>query len=502
MTEDKNKYILSINGMSKSFGRNKVLKHISMNVKPGTIMGLMGENGAGKSTMMKCLFGTYQKDEGTIVLDGKEVNFSGPKDALENGVAMVHQELNQCLERSVVDNMFLGRYPKNSVGVIDEGRMKKETSDLFRKLGITVDLTQPMKKMSVSQRQMCEIAKAISYHSKVIVLDEPTSSLTAPEVEKLFKMMRQLKAQGIALIYISHKMDEIFEICDEISVLRDGSLVMTKPSKETDMNELIAAMVGRSLDNRFPPVDNTPGETILSVQNISTKYAPKLQNISFDIKKGEIFGFYGLVGAGRTELLETIFGIRTRAEGNIVYDGKVLNFSSQKDAMDHGFALITEERKANGLFLKGDITFNTTIANMKHYKSGIALSHDKMVRATAEEIKIMHTKCMGPDDMIANLSGGNQQKVIFGKWLERSPSVFMMDDPTRGIDVGAKYEIYELIINMAKQGKTIIVVSSEMPEILGITNRIGVMSNGRLAGIVNTKETNQEELLRLSAKYL
>ena len=237
MTVDKNKYILSINGMSKSFGRNKVLKHISLNVKPGTIMGLMGENGAGKSTMMKCLFGTYQKDEGTIILDGREVNFSGPKDALENGVAMVHQELNQCLERSVVDNMFLGRYPKNSFGIVDEGRMKKETANLFRQLGITANLTQPMKKMSVSQRQMCEIAKAISYHSKVIVLDEPTSSLTAPEVEKLFKMMRQLKAQGISLIYISHKMDEIFNICDEISVLRDGSLVMTKECKDTDMNE-------------------------------------------------------------------------------------------------------------------------------------------------------------------------------------------------------------------------------------------------------------------------
>ena len=480
MTVDKNKYILSINGMSKSFGRNKVLKHINLNVKPGTIMGLMGENGAGKSTMMKCLFGTYQKDEGTIILDGREVNFSGPKDALENGVAMVHQELNQCLERSVVDNMFLGRYPKNSFGIVDEGRMKKETANLFRQLGITANLTQPMKKMSVSQRQMCEIAKAISYHSKVIVLDEPTSSLTAPEVEKLFKMMRQLKAQGISLIYISHKMDEIFNICDEISVLRDGSLVMTKECKDTDMNELISAMVGRSLDNRFPPVDNEPGEKILSVQNLSSKYAPKIQNVSFDIRKGEIFGFYGLV----------------------IYDGKLMNFSSPRDAMDHGFALITEERKANGLFLKGDITFNTTIANMNHYKNGAVLSHDRMVRATAEEIKIMHTKCMGPDDMITSLSGGNQQKVIFGKWLERSPSVFMMDDPTRGIDVGAKYEIYELIINMAKQGKTIIVVSSEMPEILGITNRIGVMSNGRLAGIVNTKETNQEELLRLSAKYL
>ena len=502
MADDKNKYILSIHGMSKSFGRNKVLNHIDLNVKPGSIMGLMGENGAGKSTMMKCLFGTYQKDEGTIVLDGKEVNFSGPKDALENGVAMVHQELNQCLERNVIDNLFLGRYPKNSLGVVDEGRMKKEASDLFRKLGITVNLTQPMKKMSVSKRQMCEIAKAISYNSKVIVLDEPTSSLTAPEVAKLFKMMRQLKDQGISLIYISHKMDEIFEICDQISVLRDGSLVMTKDSKDTNMNELISAMVGRSLDNRFPPVDNTPGETILSVQNLSTKYAPKLQNISFDVKKGEIFGLYGLVGAGRTELLETIFGMRTRAAGNVIYDGKMMNFASPKDAMNHGFALITEERKANGLFLKADITFNTTIANMNHYKSGLALSHDDMVRATAEEIKVMHTKCMGTDDMIANLSGGNQQKVIFGKWLERSPNIFMMDDPTRGIDVGAKYEIYELIINMAKQGKTIIVVSSEMPEILGITNRIGVMSNGHLAGIVNTKETNQEELLKLSAKYL
>ena len=502
MADDKNKYILSIHGMSKSFGRNKVLNHIDLNVKPGSIMGLMGENGAGKSTMMKCLFGTYQKDEGTIVLDGKEVNFSGPKDALENGVAMVHQELNQCLERNVIDNLFLGRYPKNSLGVVDEGRMKKEASDLFRKLGITVNLTQPMKKMSVSKRQMCEIAKAISYNSKVIVLDEPTSSLTAPEVAKLFKMMRQLKDQGISLIYISHKMDEIFEICDQISVLRDGSLVMTKDSKDTNMNELISAMVGRSLDNRFPPVDNTPGETILSVQNLSTKYAPKLQNISFDVKKGEIFGLYGLVGAGRTELLETIFGMRTRAAGNVIYDGKMMNFASPKDAMNHGFALITEERKANGLFLKADITFNTTIANMNHYKSGLALSHDDMVRATAEEIKVMHTKSMGPDDMIANLSGGNQQKVIFGKWLERSPNIFMMDDPTRGIDVGAKYEIYELIINMAKQGKTIIVVSSEMPEILGITNRIGVMSNGHLAGIVNTKETNQEELLKLSAKYL
>ena len=415
---------------------------------------------------------------------------------------MVHQELNQCLERNVVDNLFLGRYPVNSLGMVDEGRMKKEASELFRKLGMTVDLNQPMKNMGVSQRQMCEIAKAISYNAKVIVLDEPTSSLMAQEVEKLFGMMRMLRDQGISLIYISHKMDEIFEICDEVSVLRDGNLVMTKPTSETNMGELISAMVGRSLENRFPPVDNTPGEPILSVQHLSTKYAPHLVDVSFDVRRGEIFGLYGLVGAGRTELLETIFGIRTRAAGRVYFRDRLMNFSNAADAMDHGFALITEERKANGLFLKGDLTFNTTIANLDQYKTGPALSDAKMVRATSKEIKTMNTKCMGPDDMISSLSGGNQQKVIFGKWLERYPQVFMMDEPTRGIDVGAKYEIYELIINMAKQGTTVIVVSSEMPEILGITNRIGVMSNGHLSGIVNTKDTNQEELLRLSAKYL
>lgn len=502
MSDQKEDIILSIRGMSKSFGRNRVLDHIELNLRRGSVMGLMGENGAGKSTMMKCLFGSYQKDEGEIILDGHEVSFSGPKDALENGIAMVHQELNQCLERSVVDNLFLGRYPVNSMGIVDEARMKKEAAELFRSLGMTVNLTQPMRNMSVSQRQMCEIAKAISYHSKIIVLDEPTSSLTEPEVRKLFAMMRKLRDQGISLIYISHKMDEIFEICDQVSVLRDGKLVMTKDTKDTDLNELIAAMVGRSLENRFPPVDNTPGKDILSIQHLSTKFEPHIQDVSFNVREGEIFGLYGLVGAGRTELLETIFGIRTRAAGRVYYGGELMNFNSAKEAMEHGFALITEERKANGLFLKGDLTFNTTIANLKHYKNGPALSEQKMVKATTKQLKTMRTKCMGPEDLISSLSGGNQQKVIFGKWLEREPRVFMMDEPTRGIDVGAKYEIYDLIIRMAKEGKTIIVVSSEMPEILGITNRIGVMSNGYLSGIVETKETNQEELLRLSAKYL
>ena len=499
MEDKRDNIVLSIRGMCKSFGRNRVLDHINLDVKEGTVMGLMGENGAGKSTMMKCLFGTYQKDEGNIYLDGKEVSFSGPKDALENGIAMVHQELNQCLERNVVDNLFLGRYPRNAMGMVDEGRMKREASELFRKLGMTVNLEQPMRKMSVSQRQMCEIAKAISYNSKVIVLDEPTSSLTVQEVDKLFEMMRMLKSQGIALIYISHKMDEIFEICDEISVLRDGNLVMTKDTKDTDMNELIAAMVGRVLENRFPPVDNTPGEPVLSVQHLSTKFEPHLQDISFDVRKGEIFGLYGLVGAGRTELLETIFGVRTRAAGRVYLNGQLMNFSNAKEAMDYGFAMITEERKANGLFLKSDLTFNTTIANLDSYKSGLALSDTKMVNATAKEIKIMHTKCMGPEDMITSLSGGNQQKVIIGRWLLTNPDYLILDEPTRGIDIGTKTEIQKLVLDLADQGMAVTFISSEVEEMLRTCSRMGVLRDGKKVGEISGDQLTQEGVMKAIA---
>ena len=496
-----NEYILELNNIDKSFGKNQVLKGISLALRPGSVMGLMGENGAGKSTMMKILFGIYSKDNGSIRLDGRDVAFAGPKDALENGVAMVHQELNQCLERNIKDNLFLGRFPTVN-GVVDEKRMDEEATRLFKKLDMQVNLNVPMRTMSVANRQMVEIAKAVSYNAKVIVLDEPTSSLTDKEVKKLFSIVSDLRSQGVSFVYISHKMDEIFEICDEVSVLRDGQMIMTKKTSETNMNELIAAMVGRSLDNRFPPVDNVPGETVLELHEISTKYAPFLKDISLEIKKGEVFGLYGLVGAGRSELLETIFGLRQISNGYISYNGERLHFKSSKDAMDNNFAFVTEERKFNGLYLKGSLIFNTCINNLDAYRSNGAISSKLMREATEKEIKVMHTKCTGPDDLISSLSGGNQQKVIIGKWLERNPDVFLLDEPTRGIDVGAKYEIYQLIINMAKEGKTCIVVSSEMPEILGITNRIAVMSNHRLAGVVNTKDTNQEELLRLSAKYL
>ena len=493
--------ILEIKNLSKSFAKNKVLDGINLTLKKGSVLGLMGENGAGKSTMMKCLFGIYAKDEGQFIFDGKITNFKSPKEALENGVAMVHQELNQCLDRTVTDNLFLGRYPTRA-GIIDEAKMLKDANKLFDSLNMNVNPSTIMRTMSVSQRQMVEIAKAVSYDAKVIVLDEPTSSLTEREVQKLFSIVNDLKKKGVSFVYISHKMDEIFEICDEVSVLRDGKLIMTKPTKETNMNELIAAMVGRSLDKRFPDVDNTPGEDYLEIDDLSTKYEPRLENISFKVKKGEIFGLYGLVGAGRSELLESIFGIRTIASGSIRVNGKKMRFKSSKDAMEHDFALVTEERKLNGMFGKDTIKFNTVITNLNSYKTNGMLNNILMEEAANRQIKQMKTKCVSCEELITALSGGNQQKVIIGKWMERQPDIFLLDEPTRGIDVGAKYEIYQLIIQMAKQGKTILVVSSEMPEILGITNRIAVMSNHRLAGIVNTNETNQEELLRLSAKYL
>jgi methyl-galactoside transport system ATP-binding protein len=493
--------ILVIDKLSKSFGKNHVLRDIHLEVKRGSVMGLMGENGAGKSTMMKCLFGIYARDDGTIIFDGHPVNFNGPKDALENGVAMVHQELNQCLDRTVLDNMWLGRYP-TQYGIVNENQMFNQTKDLFTRLKMNVNPRQKMRSMSVSQRQMVEIAKAVSYNAKIIVLDEPTSSLSEREVKKLFSIVSDLRSQGISFVYISHKMDEVFQICDEVSVLRDGQMIMTKDVKKTNMNELIKAMVGRSLDQRFPPVDNIPGEIILEVKSLSTAYNPLLRDISFSVKKGEIFGIYGLVGAGRSELLETLFGLRTIKSGKIIYKGNEVHFKNSRDAMDANFAFVTEERKANGMFGKGDLVFNTTITNLDNYKTFNFLDNRKMKDATTREIKQMHTKCMGPTDFITSLSGGNQQKVIIGKWLERDPEVLLLDEPTRGIDVGAKYEIYQLIIEMAKKGKTCLVVSSEMPEILGITNRIAVMSNYHLAGVVETKKTNQEELLRLSAKCL
>ena len=495
-------YLLSMKGICKSFSGVQVLKDVHLEVRPGTVHSLMGENGAGKSTLMKCLFGIYQKDAGEITLEGKTINFTDPKHALENGVSMVHQELNQVIQRTITDNIWLGRYPVSGL-FVDEKKMRKDTVGLFKRLNLDLDPATPLHRLSVAQRQMVEIAKAISYDAKIIVFDEPTSSLTEKEVELLFSMIKLLKEHGVGVVYISHKMDEIFQISDDVTVLRDGKYVGTERIENLTMDKIVNMMVGRDLEERFPPKSNIPGDVHLSVKNISTKFAPMIHNVSFDLRRGEILGIAGLVGAGRSELVEAIFGVRTRSSGELFLDGKPIQNRTPQEAIKNRFALLTEERRATGIYPLADITFNSTIANVEAYKSKIGLLQSrKMLSDTDKQIASMRIKTPSKKELIRSLSGGNQQKVIIGRWLLMNPDVLLLDEPTRGIDVGAKFEIYQLINNLASSGKSVIVVSSEMPELLGITNRILVMSNGYMAGIVETNRTTQTEIFQLATKYL
>ncbi|MGL5357314.1 MAG: galactose/methyl galactoside ABC transporter ATP-binding protein MglA [Cetobacterium sp.] len=495
-------YLLEMIGVSKSFPGVKALDRVNLKLRPQTVHALMGENGAGKSTLMKCLFGIYSKDEGQILLDGKEVNFISAKDALQNGVSMVHQELNQVLQRTVMDNVWLGRYPLKGI-FVDHKKMYDDTIKIFKELEIDVDPKAKVSTLSVSQMQMLEIAKAFSYNSKVIVMDEPTSSLTEKEVAHLFKIIKKLTDRGCGVIYISHKMEEIKEICDDITILRDGGWVTTKSLDGVSTDEIISMMVGRSLTQRFPEKTNNPAEIILKIENLTAKNQPSIKDISFDLKKGEILGVAGLVGSRRTDIVETIFGIREKESGKIKIGEKEIENKSSLEAIKNGFALVTEERRATGIFPQLNIEFNSLISNITSYESKTKLLNSgRMHDDTKWVIDSMRVKTPTQKTPIGNLSGGNQQKVIIGRWLLTSPDILMLDEPTRGIDVGAKYEIYQLMLDLANKGKGIIMISSEMPELLGITDRILVMSNGRLAGVVNTKETTQEEILKLASLYL
>ena len=461
--------ILELKNISKEFPGVKALDNVSLAVRPGTVHALMGENGAGKSTLMKCLFGIYAKDSGTIVLDGREVDFKSSKEALENGVAMVHQELNQALTRSVQDNLWLGRYPRVAGLVVSERLMRTRTKEIFEELEVKVN---------------------------------PTSSLTEVEVEHLFRIINMLKAKGCGIIYISHKMEEILRISDEVTIMRDGAWVATRPAAELTMEEIIRLMVGRELTNRFPPKTNEPGEVILQVEHLSGRYT-RLKDASFQLKKGEILGIAGLDGSGRTEVLENLFGAMTRGGGEIRLHGKAIRNASPREAIKNGFALLTEERRATGIFGIRDIRDNTVISNLKSYLlGGVCLSDKKMKEDTDWAIQAMHIKTPSQKTQIRSLSGGNQQKVIIGRWLLTKPEVLLLDEPTRGIDVGAKYEIYQLMIDLANDGKGVIMVSSEMPELLGVCDRILVMSGGQLAGEVDARNTSQEEILTLAAKYV
>ena len=500
--ENEKPVLLRMENIEKAFPGVKALDKVNLTVKAGTVHALMGENGAGKSTLMKCLFGVYSKDGGKIYLEGKEINFKSSKEALENGVAMVHQELNQALKRNVMDNMWLGRFPKVAKGVpiTSEKKMYKATKEVFDKLEINVDPKTVMSRMPVSQRQMVEIAKAVSYNSKVIVFDEPTSSLTEEEVEHLFKIINMLRDQGCGIIYISHKMAEILRISDEVTIMRDGKWIATKDAKGLTTDEIIKLMVGRELTNLYPPKTNEIGDVLLDVKDLSAMYS-KLRDVSFSARKGEILGVAGLDGSGRTELLENIFGVATRKSGKLTLDGKPIRNRNSRDSIKNGFALLTEERRATGIFSILNIRENATISSLGKCRTGPLLSKKKLKKSTDWCIDSMRIKTPSQETKIRSLSGGNQQKVILGRWLLTEPTVLLLDEPTRGIDVGAKYEIYELIIDLAAKGKTVIMVSSEMPELLGVCDRILVMSGGRLAGEVNAADTTQEEIMALAAKY-
>ena len=496
-----NDCLLKMTDITKTFPGVKALDHVSLELQAGTVHALMGENGAGKSTLMKCLFGIYNKDSGTILLEGKEINFRNSREALDNGVAMVHQELNQALKRTVMDNIWLGRYPKKGI-MVDEKKMYKDTMAVFKELEINVDPRRVMSTMPVSQRQMVEIAKAVSYNSKVIVFDEPTSSLTEEEVEHLFRIIHMLRDKGIGIIYISHKMAEIKRISDFITVMRDGANVATKPAAELEVNDIIRLMVGRELTNQFPPKTNTPGEVYLKVEDLSGQYS-LLQDVSFEARRGEVLGLAGLDGSGRTETLENIFGVATRKSGTITLDGKPCRNRNARESIKNGFSLLTEERRATGIFSILNVRENTVISSLKkHLKFGFYLSSASMKKDTQWSIDSMRTKTPSQETKIRSLSGGNQQKVIIGRWLLTDPEVLLLDEPTRGIDVGAKYEIYQLILDLANRGKTVLMVSSEMPELLGICDRILVMSGGRLAGEVDAATATQEEIMTLAAKYV
>ena len=497
-TPSSGEYLLEMSGINKSFPGVKALDNVNLKVRPHSIHALMGENGAGKSTLLKCLFGIYQKDSGTILFQGKEIDFHSAKEALENGISMVHQELNLVLQRSVMDNMWLGRYPTKGM-FVDQDKMYRETKAIFDELDIDIDPRARVGTLSVSQMQMIEIAKAFSYNAKIVIMDEPTSSLTEKEVNHLFTIIRKLKERGCGIVYISHKMEEIFQLCDEVTVLRDGQWIATEPLAGLTMDKIIAMMVGRSLNQRFPDKENKPGEVILEVRNLTSLRQPSIRDVSFDLHKGEILGIAGLVGAKRTDIVETLFGIREKSAGTITLHGKQINNHNANEAINHGFALVTEERRSTGIYAYLDIGFNSLISNIRNYKNKVGLlDNSRMKSDTQWVIDSMRVKTPGHRTQIGSLSGGNQQKVVLAKWLMDLPEVLILDEPTRGVDIAGKAEIYRIINELASQGVAIIMISSELPEVLGVSDRIAVMREGQLTDILNTKETNQEQIMALA----
>ena len=487
---------IEMRGIDKSFGGNAVLKNAGFLLDDGEVHALMGENGAGKSTLMKILTGVYTKDAGQVIVDGKEVSYNNPQEAEKAGRVFIHQELNVLFDLTVEENMFLGKEIKKVFGICDRKAMRKRVQEILDMLGVDIDPTQRMDELSIGQQQMIEIAKALMLDAKVLIMYEPTAALTQSETEVLFKVVNSLRQKGVSIVYISHRMEEIFELCDRITILRDGTYIDTKRIADIDMNDIVKMMIGREIGERYPVRNSKIGDVAFEVKNLNCPGA--FENVSFEVRAGEVLGVSGLMGAGRTEIMQAIFGNMPNVTGQLLLDGKEIKNKNPQQAIQNGIGFITEDRKVEGLMLEESIMKNISLANLGRISNGGVINKKKEQELVNKGIEELRIRCFGPQHECNNLSGGNQQKVIFAKWIYTNPKVLILDEPTRGVDIGAKKEIYNIINELAAKGVAIIMVSSELPEVLGMSDRVMVVREGEVRGILNKEEANQESIMTLA----
>lgn len=487
---------IEMRGIDKSFGSNQVLKQAGFTLESGEVHALMGENGAGKSTLMKILTGVYTKDAGTVLVDGKEVNYKNPQEAEKAGIVFIYQELNVMFDLTVEENLFMGKEIHGKFGICDKKAMQKKAQEALNILGVNISPKTVMAELSVGQQQMVEICKALMADAKVIIMDELTAALTQSETVALFKVIESLRKKGVSMVYISHRMEEIFELCDRITVLRDGSYIGVKNIPETNMNEIVKMMIGREIGERYPSRNVKIGKEVLKVKELTRKGT--FHDVNFSVRAGEVLGVSGLMGAGRTEIMQAIFGNLSYESGTIEIDGKEVKISNPRQAMEHGIGFITEDRKTEGLMLDKSIRENISLCNLRRISKSSVISREAEKNMVAEAIKDLHIKCFGSYHECNNLSGGNQQKVVLAKWILTNPKILILDEPTRGVDIGAKKEIYSIINKLAAQGVAIIMVSSELPEVLGMSDNIMVVREGEVRGIISYEEANQERVMILA----
>lgn len=487
---------IEMRGIDKSFGSNQVLKQAGFTLESGEVHALMGENGAGKSTLMKILTGVYTKDAGTVLVDGKEVNYKNPQEAEKAGIVFIYQELNVMFDLTVEENLFMGKEIHGKFGICDKKAMQKKAQEALNILGVNISPKTVMAELSVGQQQMVEICKALMADAKVIIMDEPTAALTQSETAALFKVIESLRKKGVSMVYISHRMEEIFELCDRITVLRDGSYIGVKNIPETNMSEIVKMMIGREIGERYPSRNVKIGKEVLKVKELTRKGT--FHDVNFSVRAGEVLGVSGLMGAGRTEIMQAIFGNLSYESGTIEIDGKEVKISNPRQAMEHGIGFITEDRKTEGLMLDKSIRENISLCNLRRISKSSVISREAEKNMVAEAIKDLHIKCFGSYHECNNLSGGNQQKVVLAKWILTNPKILILDEPTRGVDIGAKKEIYSIINKLAAQGVAIIMVSSELPEVLGMSDNIMVVREGEVRGIISYEEANQERVMTLA----